>query len=138
MCPPRVMTTRYLRRPGRSGLKRLGNRRCGVALTTPSHLQASTAVPHPRHGEVSFHARQLHMEVCLVFARRLSCELMCAVARRLHRFLARLRSDPQTVASHNFRMSTSSSLTIHGRCHGSSATAAGMLMVTTLMMATAG
>ena len=43
--------------PGRSGPKRLGNGRCDVALATPSHEEASTAVPHPGWGGV-FHTRQ--------------------------------------------------------------------------------
>ena len=34
--------------PGRSGPKRLGSGHCGVALSTPSRTEASTAVPHPR------------------------------------------------------------------------------------------
>ena len=37
--------------PGRSGPKRLGCERCGVAMTTPApHCGAFTAVPHPRLG----------------------------------------------------------------------------------------
>ena len=53
---------------GRSGPKRLGNGRCGVALTTPSRDEASIAVPHPQVGRCLSTLVNLVLELGVKFA----------------------------------------------------------------------
>ena len=53
---------------GRSGPKRLGNGRCGVALTTPSRHEASIAVPHPQVGRCLSTLVSLVLELGVKFA----------------------------------------------------------------------